>query len=222
LSAAISGLKKCVEENQAAGLLLLQNRAKTVSGRFNVTSPEVKPLLKVAAILLAILLLLPVIEAAVLKPFLSRKLAALQAQRGRLATIDHELDFLQSLKQSQPPYLDALFVLAKSAPPGTRFDSLTMDKRGEVSLRGMMQNGAQVTDFRSKLIASGFFSIVTVEEQTPTPDRQRVNLRMTALWKTADARASLAIGPTADEIKAAKASKDTSGGGGFPGGMMFP
>jgi hypothetical protein len=118
--------------------------------------------------------------------------------------------------------LDALFVLAKSAPPGARFDALTMDKRGEISFHGVMQNGMQVTDFRSKLIASGFFSIVTVEEQTPTPDRQRVNLRMTALWKSADARAGLTIGPTADEIKQAKAGKDNGGGGGMPPGMMFP
>jgi hypothetical protein len=124
------------------------------------------------------------------------------------------------LKQSQPPYLDALFVMAKSAPQGTRFDSLTMDRRGEISMHGVMQNGAQVTDFRAKLIASGFFSNVSVEEQSPTPDRQRVNLRMIAQWKPAAARNSLAFGPTASEIEQAKTNRDATGGGGFPPGMM--
>jgi hypothetical protein len=162
-TAAILGLKKSVEQNNGANLLLLQNRVKPTAGRFNASSPELRPWLKAAAILVGVLLLLPFAEAVVLKPFLARKLTALEAEKGRLATIDHELDFLQSLKQSQPPYLDALFVLAKSAPSGTRFDSLNMDKRGEISLHGVMQNSIQVTDFRAKLIASGFFSTVTVE-----------------------------------------------------------
>ncbi len=221
-SAAILGLKMSVEQTNGATLLLLQNRAKPLAGRFNVSSAELKPWLAAAAILVGLLLLLPFAEAVVLKPFLSRRLAALQSEKGRLATIDHELEFLQSLKQNQPPYLDALFVFAKSAPPGTRFDSLNMDKRGEVTLHGVMQNSMQVTDFRAKLIASGFFSIVTVEEQSPTPDRQRVNLRMTALWKPIEARAGLAVGPTADEIQQAKTNHDAGGGGGFPPGMMFP
>ena len=78
----------------------------------------------------------------------------------------------------------------------------------------------QVTDFRAKLIASGFFSNVSVEEQSPTPDRQRVNLRMIAQWKPAAARNSLAFGPTASEIEQAKTNRDATGGGGFPPGMM--
>ncbi len=221
-SAAVHGLQKVVDQNSAAPLLLLQNRVKPPTVRFNPSSPELKPWLAAAAILAGLLLILPFAEAVILKPFLARKLAALQADKGRLATIDRELDFLQSLKQSQPPYLDALFVLAKSAPPGTRFDSLNMDRRRAISFHGLMQNGMQVTDFRAKLIASEFFSIVTVEEQTPTPDRQRVNLRMTAQWKPAEARAGLAIGPTADEIQQAKTNRDAGGGGGFPPGMMMP
>lgn len=221
-SAAILGLKKSVEQNEGAQLLILQNRAKPSAGRFDASSPELKPWLLRAAVLIFLLVSLPYIEALVMKPFLARKLAALKADKGRLATIDNELDFLRSLKQSQPPYLDALFVLAKSAPPGTRFDSLTMDRHGDLSLHGVMQNGTQVTDFRSKLIASGFFSTVSVDEQTPTPDRQQVNLRMTAQWKPVEARAGLVIGPTADEIQKAKTNQDGAVGGGFPPGMMPP
>ena len=190
------------------------------AGRLNAGSPELKPWLARVAVLLCLVLILPYAEAVLLKPFLTRKLATLKADKGRLATIDRELDFLQSLKQSQPPYLDALFLFAKSAPPGTRFDSLTMDRQGQVSLHGTMQNGQQVTDFRSKLIASGFFSTVSVDEQTPSPDRQKVTLRMTAHWKPAPELARLSIGPTPEEIEQARTNVDTGGPGGVPPGMI--
>ena len=42
-----------------------------------------------------------------------------------------------------------------------------------------MQNAQQVTDFRAKLIASGFFSSITVEEQTPIqnqPESERADV----------------------------------------------
>ena len=221
--AAIVGLKKVIEQGNEAQLLPLQNRAKPQTGIYNLSKGELKPWLIRAAALICVLLMLPYAEALVLKPFLTRKLARLDADKGRLAMIDHELDFLQSVKQSQPPYLDALFVLAKSAPPGTRFDTLNMNRQGDIALHGVMQNGNQVTDFRAKLIGSGFFSNVSVEEQTPTPDRQRVNLRMSAHWKPTEGRVGLAIAPTPEEIQQAKTNVDAGGaGGGFPPGMMFP
>jgi hypothetical protein len=218
--AAILGLKKAVEQNGAGRLLTLEHRDQPAAGRLNAASPELKPWLVRAAVLVCLVLILPYAEAVILKPFLTRKLAALKADKGRLATIDRELDFLQSLRQSQPPYLDALFLFAKSAPPGTRFDSLTMDRQGQVSLHGTMQNGQLVTDFRSKLIASGFFSTVSVDEQTPSPDRQKVTLRMTAHWKPAPELARLSVGPTPEEIEQARTNVDTGGPGGMPPGMM--
>src|SRR5439155_22276804 len=85
-------------------------------------------------------------------------------------------------------------------------------------LRGSRQSSQQVTDFRSKLIESGFFSNVTVDEQSPGagpggmpgmggmagPGGQKVVVRMTAQWKPAAARLTLAIGPTAEEIEKAR------------------
>jgi hypothetical protein len=168
-------------------------------------------------------LLLPYGEALVLKPWLSRKLTELKAQESRLATIDRELEFLQHLKQNQPPYLDSLYLFARSAPQGAKIESLTMNRRGEVSVRGSMRNADQVSEFRNKLISSSFFSNVSVEEQTPTPDKQKVNLRLTAQWKPASALQTLAIGPTAEEIEKAKNKKESSPGGmppGFSPGMM--
>ena len=100
-----------------------------------------------------------------------------------------------------------------------RIESTSMNRRGEVSLRGSMQNAQQVTDFRSKLMDSGFFERVTVEEQVPTPDRQKVNVRITGLWKPYEKRAGLAIGPTHDEIEKAKTNTVAHAGSPMPGGM---
>jgi hypothetical protein len=92
------------------------------------------------------------------------------------------LGFLQYLDTNQPPYLNAIAILAGAAAPGTRLESISMNRRGELSLRAKMQNPQQATDFRSKLIESGFFSTVVLEEQTPSPDRQIV-IRMSAQVK---------------------------------------
>jgi hypothetical protein len=199
-SAAISGLKKFAEQDD----LPLVIRVKQTSGSTNLATPDVKKWATRAVVLAVALLLLPYVEALLLKPHLAKKVSAFKADAARLVIIDRELDFLQYLKQSQPPYLDALFVFSKSAPQGTKFDALSMDSHGVVSLRGSFRDGQQVADFRGKLIDSGFFANVTVEEQTPTPDRQKVNVRMTAQEKSATQLQSLAIGPTADEIEKAK------------------
>jgi hypothetical protein len=79
-----------------------------------------------------------------------------------------------------------------------------------------MKDGTQVAGFRSKLIDSGFFASVAVEEQTPTPDRQKVTVRITAQWKPANDRQSLSIGPTAEEIEKAKNRPKDPPPGAFP------
>ena len=80
-----------------------------------------------------------------------------------------------------------------------------MNRRGDLSLRGFMRDSQQVVDFRSKLINSGFFSNVVVEEQNPTPDRQKVILRISAQWKQSPGRDSPAIAPPAAETEIPKA-----------------
>jgi hypothetical protein len=221
-SAAILGLKRLVEQNGGKLPLILQTQAKHPAAAFSLSAPDAKKWLVRAVALICALLILPYAEAVILKPFLAKKLSALKADRGRLATIDREMDFLQYLKQNQPPYLDTLYVFAKSAPHGMRIDSLNFNRRGDISLRGSLQNGQMVTDFRTKLIACGMFTNVVVEEQTPAPDHRKVNVRLSAQWKSPEARAGLAIGPTAEEIERAKTNKTTKIAGGFPGGMMPP
>jgi len=150
---------------------------------------------------------LPYAEAILLKPRLSKKLANIKAYRESLPKIDRELSFLRYLETNQPPYLDTLFVLANAAGPGARFDAVSMTRRGDLSLRGMMQT-AQAAEFRSKLIDSGFFSSVVVEEQTPTPDRQRVVIRITAQCKPPGDRPSLPASSAAPkELKSQPAIK---------------
>jgi Tfp pilus assembly protein PilN len=124
---------------------------------------------------------------------LAQRLDQLKRDEGRLTLIDREVEFLRYLRQNQPPYLDALYVLAKTIPPGSSLENIAMNRRGEVTLRGSVRTSQEVVDFRTKLVDSGFFSHVVIEEQTPTQDRQKVNLRVTAQWRPANARANLAI-----------------------------
>lgn len=220
-SAAILGLKNAVETDAGRRLLVLQ--IKEAKGGMILAEPVLRKWAALAGLLLFGCLLFPYAEALLLKSHLSKKLVAARASRGTLATIDRELSFLQYLKQNQSPYLDAMYLMANAAPGGIRIDSLSMDRRGEISLRGNLRDLQQVVQFRSKLIESGFFSNVTVEEQTPTPDRQKVIVRLTAQWKPASARESLKIGPTAEEMEKIKATAKEAAPGGMPMmGAPFP
>jgi hypothetical protein len=203
-SAAVLGLQRAVESQSGSPPLVLQ--LNQVRGKSKLPPQEQLKWAGIAAALLLLALLLPYAEALLLKTHLANKLLAIKSDQTRLAVIDRELDFLQYLQANQPPYLDAMLVLAKSAPQGTRFDSVSMNRRGEVTLRGSLRDGQQVADLRSKLIASGFFSSVAVEEQAPSPDRQKVNVRMTAQWKPVGER----ISPPAEPAAASTQQKPQS------------
>jgi hypothetical protein len=187
-SAAVSGLQRAVESPDGTPPLVLQ--LKQAKGRSTLPPREQLKWAGAAAGLFLLALLLPYAEALTLKSHLTHTLASIKADQSRLPVIDRELDFLQYLQANEPPYLDAMLVLAKSAPQGTHFDSISMNRRGEISLRGFLRDGQQVADLRTKLIASGFFGSVAVEEQAPTPDHQKVNVRMTAQWKAPGSRIS--------------------------------
>jgi hypothetical protein len=189
-SAAIAGLVQAAGSNSAPPPLILgMNDGQGVAKPARAAAGK----WAAAAVLLALgTLLFPYAEAIVLKPYLERKLAALEADRGRLALIDQELDFLKFLKQSQPPYLDAIYLLAKSAPQGTQVDDLGMGRHQQITLRLKTANAEQVSDFRAKLVESGWFANVMVEEQSPTPDR-RVSVRMTVELKPVEARKPLPV-----------------------------
>jgi hypothetical protein len=98
------------------------------------------------------------------------------------AMIDRELSFLRYLRANRIPCIEVLSILADAAPRGARFESLSINRRGELMLRGKMANTGQLGDFRSELVASGFFSQVVVEEQSPAKDRRSIMVRLRAAW----------------------------------------
>jgi len=122
-------------------------------------------------------------EVLVHRPGLVRKIAEVKSYREKLPNLDRELGFLQFLKTNQPPYFDPLSAIASAAPSGTRIDALSMNRRGDVSIRATMRDSQQVVQFRSRLIDSGVFGDIVVEEQNPTPDRQKIIVRMSGHWK---------------------------------------
>jgi hypothetical protein len=157
---------------------------------------EARPWLVRAVALAGAILLFPWVEALIQRPRLQRQLAGLGKDLGRLPEIDRRLDFLQHIADSQPPYFDATYVISKAAPQGTKLDGFTMNRRGEVSLNGYVQQPPQVGEFRDRLIESRFFSSVVVEEQSmPQPGGGRANFRISAQWKPAADREALQLGP---------------------------
>ena len=179
-SAAILGLRKSCEGGGVPPLLL---QFKTNDATETIARPSPWKWAALAALLLVVSFSLRYAEAFIQRPRLAQRLSETKGYRDKLPQVDRELSFLQYLKTNQPPYLDPLFVMANASPGGARIESLSMNRRGDLALRAMMANSQQVGDFRSKLINSGFFSTVVVEEQTPTPDKQKVVVRITAQWK---------------------------------------
>ena len=201
-SAATLGLRRSCEQDHGSALLIIQDSQGR--GAEGGVRPTPSNWVAVAALFVIGALGFPYAEALLLKPRLSRKLAEIRASKDKLALIDREYRFLEYMKKSQPPYLDAVFIVANATSPGTRFDSLSMNRRGDVALRGSMRDAQQVADFRSKLIHSGVFSTVVIEEQTPTPDRQKVIVRISAQWKPGSGRESLSIEPPVSDLDKSK------------------
>lgn len=199
LSAATLGLKQSLDGNDS--LLWLRSKSKPAKtqfdfSQFDFSSSESRLWLLRGAVLLALLLIFPFAEALVLKPLLAGKLERLRSQRRSfVAVVEPEMRFLQSLKQTQPPYLDTIYIFSKAAPPGLHLDSITINQQGNITAKATLQNPQQVMDFRSSLIASGFFANITVEEQAPIPNQQKVSVRLSAQWKSAATRAVIKIDP---------------------------
>ena len=59
----------------------------------------------------------------------------------------------------------------------------------------------QLAEFRTKLVDSGFFSAVVVEEQNPSPDNQKLTVRLTAQLKPLGQRKALTAEPPKEEAK---------------------
>lgn len=140
--------------------------------------------LALAAALTAALFLLRYAEAWLRQPQLARELKEFRAGLGGLPAINQEVNFLQHIQKNQPPYLAAMAVLADSCPRGTKLESVALDRRGEFSFRGKLQSSQNASELRRKLIESGLFTNVVLEEQVPEKNQREVNVRFTARWNT--------------------------------------
>lgn len=135
-----------------------------------------------AAVLAVATLALRYVEPITRKGPLERRVREVRAAQKDLPEIDRELGFLQYLETNQPPYLNLLNVLAESAARGTKMTTVSLNRRGELSLKATMPSPDQAGDLRTKLLASGSFQNVVIEEQTPGQNRQ-ITVRMSAQWK---------------------------------------
>ena len=177
-SPAILGLKKSFEDGSSAPIELRTTRNSEGPTR------STKWKWAAAAVVLAVTaLLLRYAEVLINKPGLVRKIAEVNSYRAKLPNLDRELSFLQYLKTNQPPYFDPLSAIANAAPSGTRVDALSMNRRGDVSIRATMRDSQQVVQFRAKLLDSGVFGDLVVEEQNPAPDGQKIVVRMSGQWR---------------------------------------
>ena len=144
-----------------------------------------------AAILLLLLLAAGFLGPVLQKPRLARQLEELKEYRANLPQIEKELSFLEFIKTNQPPYLDTIYLLANSSPRGLKLETLSIGRRGDVSLRGKASDPDGANNLRSKLVDSGFFSRVVIEEQTPDQNRREVKFRISAELKADGERPSV-------------------------------
>ena len=177
-STAISGLRESMRRG-AEPLLIHANRESVSMQR----APAQWRWAAAACALLLVSIGLRYADPIVRKARVSATIADLEARRAKLPKVDKEAAFLNFIHTNQPNYLEIVNALASAAQPGMKLDALTISRRGELALRGSSQGGAQAaTTLRSKMIDSGYFASVVIDEQTPNQqNQQQVNFRMTAL-----------------------------------------
>ena len=198
-SSALRGLRRDTAEDVSAGLLELRaSSPSSAAPGSRVTSSSPRKWAVVAGAALLALLGLPYAEAFLLQPRLAARVGAIKEKQDRLRMIDRESDFLRYIRQNQTASLETLFVIGKCSPPGARIDSFSLDRKGELALRVSLRQPPEVVDFRNKLVESGYFSSVVLEEQAPSPDRQKISARISARLKAPAERAGLKILSTND------------------------
>jgi hypothetical protein len=112
-------------------------------------------------------------------PRLAERVEEARTRRAAMPELDRELGFLDRLEKSQPPYLEALLAMARAIPKGTAFESLSLNRQGDVSIQGRAANFDGLNELRGKLAASGWFTKVIIIEHTPK-EREQVDFRISA------------------------------------------
>ena len=182
-SAAVAALQELVADSRSDMLLALRTGDAEIRHQKRIQPLPVK-WMGIAAALLLCMISLRYVEPLIRKPVLEAKIAEAKAAKLTLPPIEEELDFLRHLEGNRPGYLNAVTVLADAIPRGTKFEALTLDRRGEFTFRANVANSQQATDLRAKLLESGLFSTVVLEEQTPAENNRKLIMRIGARWKT--------------------------------------
>lgn len=178
-SAAILGLRSQGVSGNPSALIGLNHQVKA-AGRMGTVSGRRVWTWIAATVLLAMLSLslryaTPLLRLGGLRKDLARAQETLRSLPG----VDRELGFLGEI-DSQTPFLDAVGVIAASAPKGTQIAELKASRQGEISFQGSIGNYQEVSEFRRKLSRSGWFSEVALLEEAPTKDGKRVDFRLAA------------------------------------------
>jgi hypothetical protein len=175
-STAISGLRESLR--RGAEPLLIHAKRESIRVQ---RAPAQWRWAAAACALLLVSVGLRFVEPMVRKARLRSTIAELESRRAKLPKIDREAAFLSYIHSSQPDYLEVIGALAAAAQPGMKLDSLTISRRGEVALRGSAQGAQAPGTLRSKMLDSGYFANVVIDEQTPNQqNQQQVSFRMTA------------------------------------------
>jgi hypothetical protein len=220
-SSAIAGLRESMRRGSEP-LLIHTNRESVQVQR----APAQWRWAAAACALLLISIGLRYAEPIIRKARLESTIAALQARQAKLPKIDREAGFLNYIHNNQPDYLDIVGALAGITAPGMKVDAMTISRRGEFSMRGSAQGAQAVTTLRSKMIDSGYFASVVIDEQTPNQqNQQQVSFRLSAQVRPEPERkAAAAAKPKPDKNAATNKVSAPSPGPGFspPPDMPMP
>jgi hypothetical protein len=166
-TAAVAGLRESLRRGEEPLLLCASREVAAVQ-----RTPSQWRWAIAAAILGLIALGLRFAEPALRRAQLNKTISDLTAARAKLPKLDREVAFLQYIKTNQPPYIDLVAALASSAQPGTKFDAISISRRGDLSVRGTAQGAQAPGSLRAKMYESGYFSTVVLDEQTPGQNNQ--------------------------------------------------
>lgn len=178
-STAIGGLKHRLKHKEVIPFLSTANGRATqrkVAQQWQATAAAC------GAMLLLVIFLFRYSEPLLRTNALAASIARVQLSKRQLPEIDRQLGFLQHLNSNQPPCIEVISAISSAAARGTRLESFSLNRRGDFALRGTMADSQRAIELRSKLIESGLFANVVLEEQTPERNGQKVKVRMVGRW----------------------------------------
>ncbi|MDC0325317.1 hypothetical protein OAM01_01005 [bacterium] len=144
------------------------------------------PYLRWAAMLIMLVivaLLARRIEPSLRSSKLEGQLIEYREQKNFLPEIDRELSFLEHVQQKTIPYMDLVGLLAAKSVSGFQLESLEMSSDRRVQVRGSLPQNAHPEDLRAKLLESGWFEQVVLDEQTPDKNKRNVTVRVSLILK---------------------------------------